>query len=52
MTAAYREIIAKNTVALKSSILDTISDVFKQAASASVYLNTYIYIHIYMFKYI
>jgi phosphatidate phosphatase PAH1 len=36
MTAAYREIIAKNTVALKSSILDSISDVFKQAALASV----------------
>jgi phosphatidate phosphatase PAH1 len=37
ITAAYREIIAKNTVSLKSSILDTISDVFKQAALASVF---------------
>ena len=34
MTAAYRELIAKNTVALKSSILLTISDIFKNALSA------------------
>ena len=33
MTAAYRELIAKNTVALKSSILLTISEVFKKASS-------------------
>lgn len=33
MTAAYRELIAKNTVALKSSILLNISNVFKTASS-------------------
>lgn len=33
MTAAYRELIAKNTVALKSSILLTISEIFKHALS-------------------
>ena len=35
MTAAYRELIAKNTVALKSSILLNISNVFKTAASVT-----------------
>lgn len=40
MTAAYRELIAKNTVALKSSILLNISKVFKTASSITRRLTT------------